>query len=102
MVNILSIMLNFSLVKNPSDVLQSIAKRHQVLRKKIGYSQQELAYRSGVSLGSIKRFERTGLISLESLLKLAHVLNRLGDFDYVLENQNNLDDIEKLFSDKTR
>ncbi len=95
-------MLNFSLAKNPSDLLQILAKRHQVIRKKIGYSQQELADRSGVSLGSIKRFERTGLISLESLLKLAHVLNRLEDFDKVLENQNNLDDIEKLFSDKTR
>jgi transcriptional regulator with XRE-family HTH domain len=95
-------MLNFSLTTTPSDVLQTLAKRHQVLRKKIGYSQQELADRSGVSLGSIKRFERTGLISLESLLKLAHVLNRLEDFDKVLENQNNLDDIEKLFSDKTR
>jgi len=95
-------MLNFSLAKTPSDLLQTLAKRHQVVRKKIGYSQQELADRSGVSLGSIKRFERTGLISLESLLKLAHVLNRLEDFDKVLENQNNIDDIEKLFSDKTR
>ena len=95
-------MLNFSLAKTPSDLLQTLAKCHQVVRKKIGYSQQELADRSGVSLGSIKRFERTGLISLESLLKLAHVLNRLEDFDKVLENQNNLDDIEKLFSDKTR
>ena len=82
--------------------MQILAKRHQVIRKKIGYSQQELADRSGVSLGSIKRFERTGLISLESLLKLAHVLNRLEDFDKVLENQNNLDELEKLFSDKTR
>jgi len=26
----------------------------------------------------------------------------LEDFDKVLENQNNLEDIEKLFSDKTR
>ena len=79
-----------------------LAKRHKVLRKKAGFSQQELADRSGVSLGSIKRFERTGLISLESLLKLSHLLNRLDDFDKLLEDQNNLEDIEKLFSDKTR
>jgi len=95
-------MLNFSLTKNPFDVMLMIAKRHQVLRKKAGFSQQELADRSGVSLGSIKRFERTGLISLESLLKLSHLLNRLDDFDKLLEDQNNLEDIEKLFSDKTR
>ncbi len=95
-------MLNFSLTKNPFDVMLMIAKRHKVLRKKAGFSQQELADRSGVSLGSIKRFERTGLISLESLLKLSHLLNRLDDFDKLLEDQNNLEDIEKLFSDKTR
>ena len=49
----------------------------------MGYTQTECATRSGVSLGSLKRFERTGQISLESLLKLAFVLECLGDFDGV-------------------
>jgi len=61
-----------------------------------------LAKRSGVSLGSIKRFELTGQISLESLLKLAHVLNRLNDFELIFKSLDNLEKIEKLFSDNTR
>jgi hypothetical protein len=53
-------------------------------------------------LGSLKRFETTGQISLESLLLLADVLNRLDDFDAVLQPIENSQAIEKLFSDKTR
>lgn len=95
-------MSRFGIAKNPSDILQEIAFRHKGMRKKMGWSQIELAERSGVSLGSLKRFERTGQISLESLLILAHVLNRLEDFDFVFKPKENLDAIEKLFSDKTR
>jgi hypothetical protein len=36
------------------------------------------------------------------LLLLADVLNRLDDFDAVLKPIENLEAIEKLFSDKTR
>lgn len=46
-------------------------------------SQAGLAKRSGVTLGSLKRFETTGLIAFDSLLKLALVLDCLGDFDKV-------------------
>ena len=82
--------------------MQDIALRHKVLRKQAGFSQSELAQRSGVSLGSLKRFERTGQISLESLLKLTDVLNRLSDFEAILQPIENIDAIEKLFGPKTR
>ena len=94
--------MNFLLNKKPSDTLREIAQRHKVLRKQAGFSQSELAKRSGVSLGSLKRFETTGQISLESLLLLADVLHRLDDFEAVLKPVENLKAIEKLFSDKTR
>jgi len=94
--------MKFGLSKKPSDALREIANRHKVLRKQAGFSQSELAKRSGVSLGSLKRFETTGQISLESLLLLADVLNRLDDFDAVLQPIENSQAIEKLFSDKTR
>ncbi len=94
--------MNFSLNKKPSDTLREIAQRHKTLRKQAGFSQCELAKRSGVSLGSLKRFETTGQISLESLLLLADVLHRLNDFEVVLQPVENLKAIEKLFSDKTR
>ena len=95
-------MVNFTTNKKPYDFLQEIALRHKALRRQAGFSQSELAKRSGVSLGSLKRFEREGQISLESLLKLTDVLNRLNDFEALLQPLENLDAIEKLFSSKTR
>ena len=82
--------------------MQEIALRHKQIRKESGLSQAELAERSGVSLGSLKRFESSGQISLESLLKLAQILNRLSDFETILKQDADLKRIEKLFSDKTR
>jgi hypothetical protein len=43
--------------------------------------QQELAKRAGVSWSSLKRFEREGLISLDSLLSRAMVLGGIEDFE---------------------
>ena len=102
MANILSNMESFSISKNPGNVMDDIAAKHKQLRKMKGLGQQELAERSGVSYGSIKRFETTGQISFESLLKLAQILNRLEDFDSIFKPIESVDDIEKLFSDKTR
>lgn len=95
-------MTKFGITKTPTDVMEDIASKHKILRKMNGLSQQELANRSGISLGSIKRFETTGQISFESLLILAHVLNHIEDFDTVFNSNDDLKNIEKLFSDKTR
>ena len=62
--------------------------------------------RSGVSWSSLKRFERTGLIALDSLLRVALVLDCLGDFDKLARDTSpvnsgkSLDDI--LSEPKTR
>lgn len=95
-------MTKFGVEKKPFDILKELAEKHRVLRKQAGLTQSELAKRSGVSLGSIKRFELTGQISLESLLKLIQILNRLNDFELILNSDNNLKNIEKLFSDRTK
>jgi transcriptional regulator with XRE-family HTH domain len=87
----------YSLELTPYEVSLKLAQRHRALRKRLKISQKEMAERSGVSLGSLKRFESSGKISLESLLKLVHLLGRLSDFDKVLEEKENLDDIERLF-----
>ena len=95
-------MTKFGVEKKPFDVLKELAEKHKLLRKQAGLSQSELAKRSGVSLGSIKRFELTGQVSLESLLKSVHILNRLSDFELILNSDDNLKNIEKLFSDRTK
>ena len=53
---------------------QKLAKRLCQIRKRRKISQQRLAEKSGVSLGSVKRFESTGEISLKSLIKIAIAL----------------------------
>ncbi|MBK8625145.1 MAG: helix-turn-helix transcriptional regulator [Saprospiraceae bacterium] len=87
----------YSLKPLPSDIQASLANKFRVLRKAQGYSQEETAKRSGVSLGSLKRFENTGQISLESLLKLSHLLDRLDDFKTVFAQGEDMKQIEKLF-----
>jgi transcriptional regulator with XRE-family HTH domain len=95
--NILAKMKNYSINKTPSQVQLELAERFKKLRKDKKLSQFELADKSGVSLGSLKRFEYTGQISLESLLKLAHLFDRLDDFEEVFVVDEDLKKIEKLF-----
>jgi transcriptional regulator with XRE-family HTH domain len=91
----------YSINPTPNDIAKDLAKRHKSLRKQLKLSQAEMAARSGVSLGSLKRFETVGQISLESLLKLAHLLNRLNDFKPVFQPNENAANIEELFITKT-
>lgn len=62
-------------VKN--DIRKKAIKR----RKELKISQKELAKRSSVSYGSIRRFEKDGEISLSSLLAIGEILNSLDDFE---------------------
>ena len=52
-----------------------VAKRLSRIRKRRKFTQEQLSEMSGVSFGSIKRFETTGQISLISLTKLAVALD---------------------------
>ncbi len=90
-------MINYSINKIPSQTILEIAHRFKKIRKNQKLSQSQMALRSGVSLGSLKRFEQTGQISLESLLKLAHLTDNLQDFDALFEEKEDLTAIEKLF-----
>jgi transcriptional regulator with XRE-family HTH domain len=88
----------YSLEPTPTEVRKELANRFRILRKKSKISQKQMAERSGVSLGSLKRFENTGKISLESLLKLMHVVGRLNEISSILTVGENREDIEKLFT----
>jgi transcriptional regulator with XRE-family HTH domain len=80
---------------NILDIKRSLAGRVRTRRKEAKISQTELAERSGVSLGSIKRFENSGEISLTSLLRVAVVLGYEADFAKLFERKNyqSLDEI---------
>ena len=67
-------------------------------------SQKSLSEKSGVSLGSIKRFETSGEISLKHLLKLALVLDALDEFHNLFPQKEYecIDDILKSRKQKER
>ena len=71
--------------KTAFEIDKDLAGRIAKLRKRKKLSQSALAEKSGVSFGSLKRFEQTGDISLQSLTKLAIAL----DID---------DELDQLFS----
>lgn len=68
-------------LRTPEKVAAGLAARARELRLAKGWKQTTLARRSGVSLASLRRFEESGRVSLQNLLKLAFALNRLDDFD---------------------
>ena len=77
-------------------VVNGIVERAKKKRKQMKISQKELSQKSGVTYASIRRFETTGEISLTSLLKIAHALDALKDFENLFKGQaiTNLKDYE--------
>ena len=67
--------LNGLVWETAEELDKKLAERIRRIRKRRSISQQELAVMSGVSYGSIKRFETTGQISLISLTKIAMTLD---------------------------
>lgn len=73
--------------KTPNDIAKELVEKIKQHRKKLKISQAQLSIKSGVSLGSIKRFESKYEISLNSFIKIIIALN--------LEQ-----DLENLFTQK--
>lgn len=74
----------------PVELAKEIAKNAQQKRLSLNLSQQSLSEKSGVSFSVIKKFERSGKISFESLLKLASTLNSLDDFISLFKGAENV------------
>ena len=86
-------------INTPANIMAQLKDNFKQRRLQFNLTQQGLSKRSGVSLGSLKRFELTGQISLESLLKLALVLEYLDDFTIIAKQKelsiNSIEDILK-------
>lgn len=61
----------------PHELMQQLAHQAKQRRLQLNLTQVGLARRAGVSLGSLKRFEHSGEISLKSFLKVVLVLDNL-------------------------
>mgnify|MGYP004002228507 FL=1 len=75
-------MLNIN-IHTPSSIMELLREKYKQKRLSLNLTQSGLSVRSGVSLGSIKRFEAIGQVSLESLLKISLVLECLDDFNNI-------------------
>lgn len=88
----------------PHEIQKRIAKQVRAKRLELNLSQQTLSEKSGVSYGSLKKFEQTGQISLEALLKLALVLGCINDFHtlFALKKPETSLSLDELINDSTR
>lgn len=80
---------------------QKVADRLRNIRRRHRISQEKLSEMSGVSYGSIKRFEATGQISFLSLTKIANALD-LADELRTLFTQAPYLDMQEVINENRR
>lgn len=81
---------------SPGSVKRQIARRVVASRLALGWTRAELAERSGIAIDTLKRFEQTGQVSLERLLKIAVALDALREFNALFPERDatSLDELE--------
>jgi transcriptional regulator with XRE-family HTH domain len=74
------------------------------LRQRQNLRQEDLSSMSGVPIATLRRFERTGEISLSSLAKIALSLGALDDLDNIFHTSapTSIREIEELESTPSR
>lgn len=72
--------------KSGSDIIQELGKRYSDYRKRMGYTQKEVAEKSGLSVFTISSFENgssTG-ITMASFVKLLRSIDSLEEIEKLL------------------
>ena len=92
------------ILTTPHEMAEQLAKAARDRRLALNLSQAGLAERSGVSLGVLKKFERTGKISLESLLKISLPLGALDEFNELFKPKSptTMRSLDEILKQKTR
>ena len=93
--------IDFSLT-SPIDVMISVAQRAKALRLEQNITQQELADKVGIAIGTVKRFEKSGEIQFNHLLRIALILGRLEEFFYIFAPADVPDSLYELKDTKPR
>ena len=81
--------------KSPNDIAKELVEKIKQHRKRLKISQIQLAAKSGVSLGSIKRFESKYEISLNSFIKILFALNLEKELEslFTHKSYNSIDEV---------
>ncbi|MEA5127373.1 MAG: helix-turn-helix transcriptional regulator [Proteiniphilum sp.] len=72
--------------KSGSDIIRELGRRYSDYRKRMGYTQKEVAGKSGLSVFTVSSFENgssTG-ITLASLVKLLRAIDSLDEIEKLL------------------
>ena len=79
----------------PSDVAIRLANKIKSIRKRRKITQKQLAGRSNVSYATLRKFEATGQISLESFIKLVMELGLKDELDNLFSSPvyNSFDEV---------
>ena len=94
--------MNVYAVMPPADAAADLAKRLKTRRLSRNLTQEGLARRSGVALGTLKKFERTGTISLVSFIRLVVALGEEAALEKLLADEE-FETLEQVLSaPKTR
>ena len=92
---------NFELI-SPFDVMLLVAQKAKTLRLEQNITQQELADKVGIAIGTVKRFEKCGEIQFNHLLRIALVLGRLDEFSDIFAPVDVPHSLYELKNDKPR
>lgn len=88
------------ILKTVDEICLELAHRLKSVRLEENLSQEGLASRSGVSLGSLKRFESQGKVSLESFIKIILSLDLRDELeDLFMVKYSKVNSIHKLIND---
>ncbi len=88
--------MNFSL-KSPEEILLDLSYKFKKLRLTKKWKRSTLSKRSGVPESTLRRFEQTGKVSMETFLKLIHTMGRLDEMEALLNPPSalSINDLEK-------
>lgn len=82
-------------IHSPQDVSIGIAERAKRRRLEANLTQEGLAARAQVSLGTLKHFERTGKSSVEFLIAIAFALGAEKEFEtlFLPKSKKSIEDV---------
>lgn len=89
---------------NPAAIVKGIAMRMRERRLELNLTQKGLSEKSGISLGSLKRFENNYEISLKHLLLLAVILDATEEFEslFIRRQYQSIEEVLKSSKKKKR
>ena len=90
--------MNIYTVMPPSDVAEDLAIRLRARRLARNLTQEGLARRSGVALGTLKRFESSGAVSLVSFIRLVVALGEEAGLERLLAD-GEFETLEQVLSE---